>query len=143
MAAEAFFLFLDKKKQKSSQQRGFFAAHGLCPANQVKPRAVKFCPAVAPTWPTLQQKITMPLPTHGPSVFPAFIRSLSADEFRFNNNLVQTIARSFLRAWLAPLWPRKPLFFFLDKKEPKNQVSREASLPHRAFALQIRKNHGL
>jgi hypothetical protein len=44
MAAEAFFLFLDKKKQKSSQQRGFFAAHGLCPANQVKPRAVIFLP---------------------------------------------------------------------------------------------------
>jgi hypothetical protein len=42
MAAEAFFLFLDKKKQKSSQQRGFFAARGLCPANQVKPRAVIF-----------------------------------------------------------------------------------------------------
>ena len=42
MAAEAFFLFLDKKKQKSSQQRGFFAARGLCPANKVKPRAVIF-----------------------------------------------------------------------------------------------------
>jgi hypothetical protein len=47
MAAEAFFLFLDKKKQKSSQQKGFFAARGLCPANQAKTRAVKFCPAVA------------------------------------------------------------------------------------------------
>jgi hypothetical protein len=35
------------------------------------------------------------------------------------------------------------LFFLLDQKEPKNQVSREASLPHMAFALQIRQNLGL
>jgi hypothetical protein len=38
MAAEVFFLFLDKKKQKSSQQRGFFAARGLCPAKRNAPR---------------------------------------------------------------------------------------------------------
>jgi hypothetical protein len=82
MAAEAFFLFLDEKKQKSSQQRGFFAARGFCPANQVKPRAVKFCPAIAPTWPALQQKITMPFRTHRPPVLPDFARSLSADELR-------------------------------------------------------------
>jgi len=31
----------------------------------------------------------------------------------------------------------------LIQKEPKNQVSRNASLPHKAFALQIRQNHGL
>jgi hypothetical protein len=35
------------------------------------------------------------------------------------------------------------LFFLLDQKEPKNQVSRKASLPHSAFTLQIRQNLGL
>jgi hypothetical protein len=44
MAAEAFVLFLDEKNQKSSQQRGFFAAQGLCPAKQVKPRAAILLP---------------------------------------------------------------------------------------------------
>jgi hypothetical protein len=34
------------------------------------------------------------------------------------------------------------LFFFLDKKEPKNQVSRNASLPHVAFAPQNAMRHG-
>jgi len=38
VAAEALFLFLDKKKQKSSQQKCFFAAHGLCPAKRNAPR---------------------------------------------------------------------------------------------------------
>jgi len=33
-------------------------------------------------------------------------------------------------------------FFFLDKKETKNQVSREASLPHWAFALQNAMRRG-
>lgn len=37
-AAEAFLLFLDKKKQKSSQQRGFLAARGLYPAKRNAPR---------------------------------------------------------------------------------------------------------
>jgi hypothetical protein len=34
-------------------------------------------------------------------------------------------------------------YFLLDQKVTKNQVSRKASLPHVAFALQIRQNHGL
>jgi len=42
---------------------------------------------------------------------------------------------------LAPL-AAKALFFCLDTKEPKNQASRNASLPHVAFALQIRQNLG-
>ncbi|WP_299515642.1 hypothetical protein [Mucilaginibacter sp.] len=37
----------------------------------------------------------------------------------------------------------KAHYFFLDEKVTKNQVSKEASLPHKAFALQIRKNLGL
>jgi hypothetical protein len=39
--------------------------------------------------------------------------------------------------------PRNGFFFFLDEKEAKNQVGKKASLPHRAFALQINQNHGL
>jgi hypothetical protein len=31
----------------------------------------------------------------------------------------------------------------LDQKVTKNQVSKKASLPHKAFALQTRQNHGL
>jgi hypothetical protein len=83
LAAEAFFLFLDEKKQKSSQQRGLFTARGLCPANQVKPRAVIFLPCLS-HGPTLQQKFTMPLPAHHPPVLPDFARSFSADEWRSN-----------------------------------------------------------
>jgi len=33
-------------------------------------------------------------------------------------------------------------YFLLDQKVTKNQVSRKASLPHLAFALQIRQNLG-
>jgi hypothetical protein len=40
MAAEALYFLLDEKSnKKSSQQRGFFAALGLCPAKLIKPRA--------------------------------------------------------------------------------------------------------
>jgi|GEM_PF-5276443 len=77
-AAEALVLFLDKKNQKSSHQKGFFAALGLCPANQVKPRAVIFLPLLS-RQPTLQQKFTMPFPAHLPQVLPAFARSFPAD----------------------------------------------------------------
>jgi hypothetical protein len=34
-------------------------------------------------------------------------------------------------------------YFLLDQKVKKNQVSIKASLPHTAFALQIRQNLGL
>jgi hypothetical protein len=34
-----------QSNQTSSHQIGFFAARGLCAANQVKPRATFFCPA--------------------------------------------------------------------------------------------------
>ncbi|TSD63969.1 hypothetical protein FFF34_015515 [Inquilinus sp. KBS0705] len=34
-----------KKNQKINQQKGFFAALGLCPAKRAKPRAGIFCPA--------------------------------------------------------------------------------------------------
>jgi hypothetical protein len=60
VAAEAFFLFLDKKKQKSSQQKMLLCRTGLCPANQAKTRAVKFCPAVARTALRFSKKLLCP-----------------------------------------------------------------------------------
>jgi hypothetical protein len=52
---------LKKQKQvnKSSQQKGFFAAHGLCPANRAEPRAGIFCPA-APALASASAKVPMP-----------------------------------------------------------------------------------
>jgi hypothetical protein len=44
---------------------------------------------------------------------------------------------------LAAHSPRKGFFFLLDQKEAKNQVGKNASLPHRAFTLQTGQNHGL
>jgi len=43
---------------------------------------------------------------------------------------------------LVSLIAAKAYFFCLDTKETKNQVSRNASLPHMANALQIRQNLG-
>nr|MBB6141543.1 hypothetical protein [Mucilaginibacter sp. X5P1] len=43
---------------------------------------------------------------------------------------------------MVSLIAAKAYFFCLDTKETKNQVSRNASLPHRATALQIRQNLG-
>ena len=43
-------------------------------------------------------------------------------------------------------WParrRGGSFFSLDRKEAKDQVGKKASLPHKAFAMQIGQNHGL
>jgi len=47
------------------------------------------------------------------------------------------IARSVARAWLAKFI----IFFFLIKRN-KNQVSKNASLPHMAFALQNAMRRG-
>nr|WP_294792806.1 hypothetical protein [uncultured Mucilaginibacter sp.] len=47
-----------------------------------------------------------------------------------------SLGKSF-RAWLAPLWPRRPFFFFLIKRN-KNQVSRKCFFARGAFALQVR-----
>jgi hypothetical protein len=82
MAAEAFVLFLDEKNQKSSQQRGFFAARGLYPAKRVKPRAAKLLPNRSFL---ASQKFANALPSpRAILVLPAFARSLSADGFAQN-----------------------------------------------------------
>jgi hypothetical protein len=41
-----------------------------------------------------------------------------------------------------PARAAEALFFFLDKKEPKNQVSKEASLPHRPLPCKSGKTSG-
>jgi hypothetical protein len=43
---------------------------------------------------------------------------------------------------MVSLIAAKAYFFCLDTKETKNQVSRNASLPHKAIPLQIRQNLG-
>ena len=48
----------------------------------------------------------------------------------------------YLLSFMVSLMAAKAYFFCLDTKETKNQVSRKASLPHLALALQIRQNLG-
>jgi hypothetical protein len=43
---------------------------------------------------------------------------------------------------IVPLLGAEPHYFLLDQKVTKNQVTRDASLPHKAFALQSRQNQG-
>jgi hypothetical protein len=51
---------------------------------------------------------------------------------------------SYTTKVIRPLNRRgKGFFFLLDQKEAKNQVSKKASLPHKAFARQTVQNHGL
>jgi hypothetical protein len=81
MAAEAFFLFLDKKKQKSSQQEMLLCRTGPLPCKSGKTSGCKILPAVAPTRPALQQKITIPLPLH--TVRQFYLISPEADLLTF------------------------------------------------------------
>jgi hypothetical protein len=59
---------------------------GLYPANQVKPRAAIFCPAVAHTSPLLLQKLLCPCSRTGTIILPDFTRSLSADTLLFKQH---------------------------------------------------------
>jgi len=58
-----------KSNQKSSQQKCFFATQGLCPANRAEPQAAIILLHFVHCSPTLQQKLTMPLQPHTPSLF--------------------------------------------------------------------------
>jgi hypothetical protein len=80
-AGPSYFPLMESN-QRSSQQRGFFAAHGLYPANQVKPRAAIFCPAIAPACPRFSKSCYAPAAAQATIVLPDFARSLSADAFR-------------------------------------------------------------
>ncbi|MGN8071469.1 hypothetical protein [Mucilaginibacter sp. SG564] len=69
-----------KSNQKSSQQKCFFAAHGLCPAKRTGPRAAIILPDFVRSSPALQQKLANALAiARAYIVLPAFARSLSAD----------------------------------------------------------------
>ncbi|HTE00157.1 MAG TPA: hypothetical protein VK668_12775 [Mucilaginibacter sp.] len=64
---------------KGFQQKCFFAAHGLCPANQAKPGLQTIAPKSR--IPDATAKFAMPfLRTRAAIVLPDFIRSCSADE---------------------------------------------------------------
>jgi hypothetical protein len=62
---------------KSSQQKGFFAAHGLCPANRAELRAEIFCPAAPAHY--FCKSSYAPATRQATTVLPAFARSCFAD----------------------------------------------------------------
>jgi hypothetical protein len=64
-----FVLFLDKKNQKSSQKRGFFAALGLCPAGQIKTTGCMILPLCAPGPPHMAKRRYALCQRSRPSVF--------------------------------------------------------------------------
>jgi hypothetical protein len=69
MAAGPSYFCRHKSNQKGFQQKGFFAALGLYPANQVKPRAAKCCPTIRSPNPTLQQLLLCPFLRSEPTLF--------------------------------------------------------------------------
>ena len=74
-----YFCLDTKVPKKSSQQIGFFARMPL-PCKSGRTTAAIILPCCARTFPTLLQKLAMPLPALKASiVLPAFTRSLPAD----------------------------------------------------------------
>jgi hypothetical protein len=78
---------LDKKvTKKSSQQKCFFAARGLRPADQAKPGTQKFRAFAAPRFSRASAKLAFPLQPHWAGiVLPDLIRSCSAVGMRITN----------------------------------------------------------
>jgi hypothetical protein len=75
-----FVTFGAPKVTKSAcHQKGFFAARGLYPANQAKPRAAIFCPAVAPCSRRFSKSCYALSRTQSAIVLPGFARSWSDD----------------------------------------------------------------
>jgi hypothetical protein len=74
-----YYFCLDTKgSKKSSQQKCFFAALGLCPANQAKPGLLPFHAASLAHSPRFSKKPLCPAITHKATiVLPDFIRSCS------------------------------------------------------------------
>jgi hypothetical protein len=71
---------LIQSNQKSSQQKCFFAAQGLYPANQAKPRAAKPYLHFVRSLPQASDKVRYAPATALPTiVLPTFARSCSAD----------------------------------------------------------------
>jgi len=73
------------KKQKIKSAEMLLCRTWPLPCKSGKTTGRKILPCYRSRRPALQQKVTMPLPTHYPPVLPDFIRSCSADELRFND----------------------------------------------------------
>jgi hypothetical protein len=70
-----------KKYQKIKSAERLLCRTGLCPANQAKPGATKIAPLlVSPA----SQMLYAPAAAQPTIVLPDFTRSLSADEFYYN-----------------------------------------------------------
>jgi hypothetical protein len=58
-----------QSNQTACQQKGFFAARGLCPANRVKPGTQKFRAFAAPRYACASAKLAIHLQPHSPASF--------------------------------------------------------------------------
>ncbi|RYY36087.1 MAG: hypothetical protein EOP46_07705 [Sphingobacteriaceae bacterium] len=68
---------IQKVTKKSSQQKGFFAAQGICPANQPKPGPDLFCPTAHCS--RFSKNIKCPTAALPLNVLSDFARSCFAD----------------------------------------------------------------
>jgi hypothetical protein len=73
------YFVLIQSNQKSSRQKGFFAAPGLCPANRAEPRAGIFCPTSFAHCLRFCKISYAPATHEATIVLPAFARSCFAD----------------------------------------------------------------
>jgi hypothetical protein len=97
----ASYFFLIKSNQKSSQQKCFFAARGLSPANRAEPRAAKpylyFVRSISHASARFANALTAAQAT---IVLPAFARSCSADGEK--NSCAQSIIHSITNSIIKP-----------------------------------------
>lgn len=76
MAAGAFYFWCTKSNKSAFFFLGFFAAHGLSPANQAEPQAANNCSTLFAHGPPLQQIFAMPFAAaQATIVLPDFMRS--------------------------------------------------------------------
>jgi hypothetical protein len=84
-----------KSNQKSSHQKCFFAAQGLCPAKQAEPRTAIILRYFVPSFPTLQQKLAMSLQPHKPPLFcPLSLEAVLLGR-KFNNSIIKNRPKLF------------------------------------------------
>jgi len=73
------YFVLIQSNQKSTQQKGFFAAQASHAQSRKNCGLESFCFETLSVADPAMQKFPMPCPAHRPAVFSAFSRSLSAD----------------------------------------------------------------